>query len=100
GSVSPLSAGYSFYISEFHISFSNNLPPTITSFTAERFAIIDALNNISSLPPNKFLIATDSLSCLQALTSNAYNSNLSPLIITIRQIVYSLTGAGTDIQFL
>lgn len=99
-SVSPLSAGYLFYIPEFHISFSNNLPPITPSFTAERFAIIDALNKILFLPPNNFLIATDSLSCLQALTSNAYNSHISPLIITIRQLLYSLTGAGMDIQFL
>jgi len=34
GSVSPLSAGYSFFIPELNISFSNNLPPSSSSFTA------------------------------------------------------------------
>jgi len=33
GSSSPLSAGYSFYIPELHISFYNKLPPTASSYT-------------------------------------------------------------------
>lgn len=100
GSVSPLSAGYSFYIPEFHISFSNNLPPTASSFTAECFAIIEALNIVSTLPTNKFLIVTDSLSCLQALSSTVFKPQISPLIINIRRILYCLTESGKDIQFL
>jgi hypothetical protein len=64
GSVSPLSAGYSFFIPELHISFSNNLPPSSSSFTAECYAIIEALSLISNLASNKYLIASDSMSCL------------------------------------
>ncbi|KAF0760914.1 RNA-directed DNA polymerase from mobile element jockey [Aphis craccivora] len=62
----------------------------ISSFTAECFAIIEALNTISSLPPNKYLVATDSLSCLQALSSNVFNLHPSPVIITIRHILFPL----------
>lgn len=29
GSVSPLSAGYAFYVPELHISYANNLPPFV-----------------------------------------------------------------------
>ena len=68
GFVSPLSTGCLFQIPEFHISFSNNLPPTTLSFTAECFVIIEVLNTISSLSPNKFLVATDSLSYHQPQT--------------------------------
>uniref|UniRef100_A0A2S2QL67 RNase H type-1 domain-containing protein n=1 Tax=Sipha flava TaxID=143950 RepID=A0A2S2QL67_9HEMI len=81
GSVSPLSAGYSFYIPELHISFTNNLPPSASSFTAECFAIVKTLTLISSFLPDKFLIATDSMSCLQSFTSNPFNFQISPLIL-------------------
>jgi len=71
-----------------------------SSFTAECFAIIEALNIISTLPTNKFLIVTDSLSCLQALSSTAFKSQISPLTINIRRILFCLTKSGKDIQFL
>jgi len=48
GSVSPLSAGYFVYIPELHISLSNNLLPS-SSFTAECYAIIDALSHALSM---------------------------------------------------
>ncbi|KAF0704304.1 RNase H domain-containing protein [Aphis craccivora] len=54
----PLSASYSFYIPEFHVSFSNNLPPS-SSFTAECCAVLEALRFISNAAPNNYLIASD-----------------------------------------
>ena len=50
GSVSPLSAGYAFYIPELHVSFTNNLPPSSSSFTAEYYDIIEALFLSQILP--------------------------------------------------
>ncbi|KAL4099050.1 hypothetical protein QTP88_023545 [Uroleucon formosanum] len=100
GSVSPLSAGYSFYIPNLHISFTNNLPPSSSSFTAECFAIIEALNCISSFSYKKFLIASDSMSCLQSLNSFSLNSHPSPLIIRIKSILFSLGQLDFNIQFL
>lgn len=47
-SVSQSFAGYSLCTPEFYISFTNNLPPTASSFTAECFAIIESLNVTSS----------------------------------------------------
>lgn len=99
-SVSPLLARYSFYIPEFHISFSSNLPLTASSYTAECFAIIEVLQSIYSLSPNKFLIATDSLSYLQALSSNIFKSLPSPPIMKIRLLLFTLSNSGFDIQFL
>ncbi|KAL4112254.1 hypothetical protein QTP88_016075 [Uroleucon formosanum] len=99
-SVSPLSAGYSFYIPNLHISFTNNLPPSSSSFTAECFAIIEALNCISSFSYKKFLIASDSMSCLQSLNSFSLNSHPSPLFIGIKSILFSLSQLDFNIQFL
>jgi len=100
GSVSPLSAGYSFYIPELLISFSNNLPPSSSSFTAECYAILEALLFISDLAPNSYLIASDSMSCLQSLTSNPFNSKLSPLVFQIKLFLYTLKQSNHHIQFL
>jgi ribonuclease HI len=100
GSVSPLSAGYSFYIPQFHISFTSNLPPSSSSFTTECYAIVEALTLISTFPPNKFLIISDSLSCLQSLTSNPFNSHISPLILHIKSILFQLFQKKFTIQFL
>uniref|UniRef100_A0A2H8TL40 RNA-directed DNA polymerase from mobile element jockey n=2 Tax=Melanaphis sacchari TaxID=742174 RepID=A0A2H8TL40_9HEMI len=100
GSVSPLSAGYAFYIPELHISFSNNLPPSSSSFTAECYAIFEALLFISDLAPNRYLIASDSMSCLQSLTSNPFNSKLSPLVFLIKSYIYTLEQSNHHIQFL
>uniref|UniRef100_A0A2S2Q117 ribonuclease H n=1 Tax=Sipha flava TaxID=143950 RepID=A0A2S2Q117_9HEMI len=99
GSVSHLSAGYSFFIPELHISFSNNLPPS-SSFTAECYAIIEALSLISNLASNKYLIASDSMSCLQALISNPFDSHLSSLVLIIKSIILKLHQDNYTIQFL
>lgn len=96
----PLSASYSFYIPEFHVSFSNNLPPSSSSFTAECYAILEALRFISNAAPNNYLIASDSMSCLQSLTSNPFNSKLSPLVFQIKSYLYSLNQSNRLIQLL
>lgn len=100
GSVSPISAGYSFFIAELLISFTNNLPSIASSYTAECFVIIKVLKLISTLLPNKFLIATDSLSCLQSLSSNVFNSSPSLFTFLIRNLLLTLSNSGFVIQFL
>lgn len=100
GSVSPISAGYSFFIPELCISFTNNLPPTASSFTAKCFAIVESLQLISTIQPNKFLIGTDSLSCLQSLSSNVFKSPPNPLIFLIRNLLFSLEAKGFELQLL
>lgn len=100
GSVSPLSAGYSFYIPELHISFTNNLPPSSSSFTAECYAIIEALTLIANLTPNYYLIASDYLSCLLSLRSNPFDSHISPLVLRITQLTLNLHQSNYYIYFL
>ena len=100
GSVSPLSAGFSFYIPQLNISFTSNLPPSSSSFTAECFAIIEALNMISTFSNNNVLIASDALSCLQSLNSCPFSSHVSPLILRIKSILFNLSQLNFNIQFL
>lgn len=50
GFVSPFSAGYVFYIPELHVSLTNNLSSSSSSFTAKCYAIIEALTLILTLP--------------------------------------------------
>lgn len=100
GSVSPHSAGYLFYIPKLHISFINNLPSSSSSFTAECFAIIVALNCISSFSEKKIFIASDSMYFLQSLNSFSLHSHLSPLILRIKSILFSLSQSDFNIQFL
>ena len=47
--------------------FSMRLPDSASIFTAEIWAIIKALEEIKNASASKFIIFTDSLSCLQAL---------------------------------
>jgi hypothetical protein len=83
GSVSPLSAGYTFYIPDLQLSFTSNLPPTFSSFTAECYVITEVLKLIQNFPPKYYLIVLDSMSYLQEFNSNPFNSHLSPLILRI-----------------
>jgi len=65
------------FICRNYIFLSQNLSPFSSSFTAECYAIIEVLSFISNLASNKYLIASDSMSCLQALMSNPFDSHLS-----------------------
>ena len=49
------------------ITFSMRLPDSASIFTAEIWAIIKALEKIKNASASKFIIFTDSLSCLQTL---------------------------------
>lgn len=95
-----LSVDYSFYIPELYISLINNSSLSSSPFLMEYYAIIEALNLISFLLLNIFLIASDLMSCLQSLSFNPFNSHLSPLVLRIKTILFSLCQSGFIIQFL
>lgn len=83
----PLSAGYTFYIPALHIiSFTNNLPPSSSSFTVECHAIMGALTLILNFAPDKYLITFDSMSCLYNLSIIIpFTSHLSFLVVRIKK---------------
>jgi len=67
-------------------TISKRLPDSASIFSAEIQAILDALNKIKTSDASKFVIFTDSLSCLQAL----HNMKLEhPLVgMVIRKCVF------------
>jgi len=93
-SVSPQSAGYSFFIPDLYIPYTNHLSPTASSYTVECFSIIESLQFITSLPVNNFFIATDSLSCLQYLSFNVFKSLSNSLSLQISSLFHSFTNVG------
>jgi ribonuclease HI len=100
GSVSSNSAGFSFYIPSLQLCFSDCLPYLSSSFSAEGFALIHALRYIHSLPPNSFLIVTDSQSLLYSIMGNPFKSGSSVFSIFIRSLIADLEAAGHLLKFL
>ena len=79
-----------------NIEFSIRLPNSASIFTAEIWAIIKALDEMKNASASKFILFTDSLSCLQALL---YMKLEHPLIaMVIRKCVF-LNIANKDIIF-
>ena len=76
--------------------FSMRLPDSVSILTAEIWAIIKALDEMKNASASKFIIFTDSLSCLQAVL---YMKLEHPLIgMVIRKCVF-LNIANKDIIF-
>jgi len=74
GSVLTASAGYAVFISNFHISFFDVFHRFSSSFSVEGHAIVQALLIIQTLPPDKYIIISDSqvalfsnYSCFQSI---------------------------------
>ena len=76
---------------------SVRLPDHSSIFSAEAHAILLALNMIQQSVHTKFVILSDSLSCLQSIQ----NMNiLNPLILDICIKIHKLTVSGNSINFI
>ena len=60
---------------------SMRLPDSASIFTAEIWAIIEALEEIKYSVASKYIVFTDSLSCLQALQSMKLKHPLIGMVI-------------------
>ena len=69
---------------KFHTAIFMRLLDSASIFTAEIWAIINALEQIKNFVASKYIIFTDLLSCLQALQ---YMKLQHPLIMLIRKCV-------------
>jgi len=98
--VSNKSAGCSFFIPNLSVSFYDNLPRFASSFSAECWAILLALRHIIHLSSNQFLTISDSQSTLYSITASPFDSNVSPLILKIHSLVYTLKNEYKIVQFL
>jgi Ribonuclease HI len=77
------------------------LHPATSTYSAEMFAIYEALKQIkneTNQNNNKFLILTDCKSAVQILTKNPLNINPTHLHLDILKTYKSLTGLGTSIK--
>ena len=72
------------------------LPGFFSIFSAELYGILRALKYVEGHPGTEYLIATDSLSALKALSSENYRENI--LIWEILENMYLLSSAGTEIK--
>lgn len=70
----------------------------IILFLSQPSVNIEALAFIFSFPPNKFLIVLNSISCIQCLNFNRFNSHLSPSDLRIRPIIFCLRQSDFNIQ--
>ena len=92
GSKSNDRVGCAFVIDNDNFGFK--LSQECSIFTAELFAILQALRHVHG--PNKYVVCSDSLSALQAMQC-PYSSH--PLICLIHDKLYSLQRGGTTIRF-
>lgn len=77
-------------------SFSYKLHDYASIFTAELYAILKALQYTTCLKPNKFLILTDSLSSVQAISQL---QSRNPLIILIQHEITKLKHMHKEVTF-
>ncbi|GBN13046.1 putative RNA-directed DNA polymerase from transposon X-element [Araneus ventricosus] len=78
-------------------TLSFQLHPSCSIFTAEITAILHALSQISSGPPDNYIIYSDSLSALESMTS--LNRLILPLTFNILELHDRLTTKGFTILF-
>ncbi|GBN61515.1 hypothetical protein AVEN_100217-1 [Araneus ventricosus] len=95
GSKSSLSTSFACVFSNSTLSFQIHSSSSI--FTAEITAILHALSEISSGPPDNFIIYSDSLSALESMTSLHRFSH--PLTFNILELHDHLTFKGFSILF-
>ena len=97
--LSDSQIGCSFYIPGLKVQKYFRLNSHISIFSAELWAILEALSYINNLPnpPISMVIYTDSLSSLMALQGNP--SNRTELLLEIRFLLHQIIIKGTFIIF-
>ena len=76
---------------------SQRISSKATIFTAEAIAINMALKDIEKSENKRFIIITDSLSCLMALKSS---KEKNPIILKLKQKIHTILAKGIEISFL
>jgi ribonuclease HI len=71
-----------------------------SNYIAEMTALYYAVEHIGTHPKERFVVATDSLSCLQRLDSPGYRSDDPALLRRIRHSLESMRAQGKQVWFL
>jgi len=78
-------------------NLSCRLPDNSSIFSAEAYAILLATDIIKSSIGTKFVIFSDSLSCLQAIQNRLWDN---PIILNLLNSLHTLIAAGASIIFV
>lgn len=100
GSKKDDSTSLSFFIPRLNIEATFRCSSQSSIFSAEAMAIRESLLFIKELNvKNKFLIISDSKSCLLALASKK-SSNTNFIILQISELLFDLMESGVEVKFL
>ncbi|RVE49151.1 hypothetical protein evm_006158 [Chilo suppressalis] len=92
------SVGAAVWIPRFRVILGFKIPPPSSIFTGEATAILEAILYCESHNLNKTLILSDSLSCLQAISTNPFrNKSRYPIILKIREALFRCKIKGIEL---
>lgn len=100
GSKKKTGTSSAFWIPHLEVEASFRCSHQSTIFSAEAIAIREALLFIKDLDiPSKYVIISDSMSCLRALL-NKKKSDTNFIILQIANILHGIENRGIDVRFL
>ncbi|XP_055585919.1 uncharacterized protein LOC129738687 isoform X2 [Uranotaenia lowii] len=100
GSKDLLGTGYAVVNNFGAPTCSIKLPSTMSVYTAELLAIRKAVSIISDLPAGKYVIITDSMSCLSSLQNNKMSPSNPVAWYDIKKMTTMAQQQGSEIHFL
>lgn len=95
--LTTLNTGCGIFIPQYNIESSIKIPEEFSIMYAEVIAIQEALNIIGNLPPQNFIILSDSLSSLQCLSKTSIQASADHIILNVKEKVFSLKSRGYNI---
>ena len=98
GSVSQSGSGCAFLIPEYNIEASFILHKHTSIFMAEAIAIFEALRMIEHLENHKFIVLSDSKSCLTAMKQKLSFKN--KILLDIKSTAFDLKNKNKDVIFM
>lgn len=99
GSKSDSAVGCGIFISDFKLTHKYRLPPNVSIYTAELFAILKAIIWCDDIRPNNIAIFSDSLSALQSL-SDMKSLSRPDILNEVLYLLYTLHRQGIQITFV
>jgi ribonuclease HI len=92
-----LDVGVGIYVPQLKMKLAYKIPGPASVFTAECIAIREGLNMLTSLNFPNFILFTDSLSALKAISSNLNRRPFDHIICEIKKILFTLHTHKKDI---
>ncbi|XP_044759296.1 uncharacterized protein LOC123317016 isoform X3 [Coccinella septempunctata] len=97
-SRAPDSVGYGVFFPSMAVELSGRLPDHWSIFDAELFAIGKAVSEASERKLRRLLVVSDSLSALEALKSNKFDSSVDIISMRVRNTLYVANSTGCAVS--